>query len=86
MAAAFVQHENLFNALKDATGLHETICASVQFIHPPLASSGSRAVSFFPSIKGQTCALFMCQKLKINIVFAITMINFEPLGLKNKIK
>lgn len=29
MAAAFVQHENLFNALKDATGLHETIICSV---------------------------------------------------------
>lgn len=50
MAAAFVRHENLFNALKDATGLHETIGASVpQFMHPPRASSGSRAVSFFLS-------------------------------------
>lgn len=29
MAAAFVRHENLFSALKDATGLHETIGASV---------------------------------------------------------
>lgn len=83
MAAAFVQHENLFNALKDATGLRETIGASVPSIHPPRASSGSRAVSFFFSIKGQTCALFKCQRLKINIVFAIT-INCEPLGLELK--
>ena len=66
MAAAFVQHENLFNALKDATGLHETIGASVPFIHPPRASAGSRAASFFCSIKGQTWALFKCQQLKIN--------------------
>lgn len=56
MAAAFVHHENLFNALKDATGLHETMGASVRFPHPPRASSGSRAVSFFSLIKGQTCA------------------------------
>lgn len=58
MAAAFVRHENLFNALKDATGLHETIGTSVRFTHPPRASSGSRAASFFSSIKGQTCAFF----------------------------
>lgn len=62
MAAAFVQHENLFNALKDATGLHETIGASVRFIYPPRASSGSRAVSFFSTIKGQTWTLFMCKR------------------------
>lgn len=58
MAAAFVQHENLFNALKDATGLRETIGASVPFIHPPRASSGSRAVSFFFSIKGSNLCSF----------------------------
>lgn len=37
MAAAFVHHENLFNALKDATGLHETIGASVR-LHTSSAS------------------------------------------------
>lgn len=77
MAAAFVQHENLFNALKDETGLHETIGASVPFIHPPRASSGSRAVSFFCYIKGQTCAVYTCRQLKINMVFAVTINNCE---------
>lgn len=46
MAAAFVRHGNLFNALKDATGLHETIGASVPLrirlvqaqVHEPLLS------------------------------------------------
>lgn len=52
MAAAFVQPQNLFNALKDATGLHETIGASVPSIHPPRARSGSRAVSFHLLNKG----------------------------------
>lgn len=73
MAAAFVQHENLFNALKDATGLHETMGASVRFIHPPRASSGSLAVSFFSSIKGQTCALLMCQQLEVNIPITVSL-------------
>lgn len=76
MAAAFVRHENLFNALKDATGLHETIGASVRFIHPPRASSGSRAGSFFAAIKGQTCALSYAPAALVNIQYPPTMCKF----------
>ena len=48
MAAAFVPHENLFNALKDATEApRDHVAASVPLMRPPRASSGSRAVSFF---------------------------------------
>lgn len=53
MAAAFVRHENLFNALKDATGAardHRRICSPHTSAPRELRFTG-RSFSFGSSIK-----------------------------------
>lgn len=79
MAAAFVHHENLFNALKDARAR-----AHLFAIHPPRASSGSRADSFFISIKVKPVRSQNPGRLRKNLPFAHTIKHMDK--MKNFVK